>query len=475
MNRKADIAYIISHGFAARMLLQTDLLGKILKKGFKVAVITPYKNDQNLINYAAANHIEIVEYSPSSSLWTGEYMRLRKYLFEDIRKNAALWEKHLRDLNTAKQRSSFITVFKIKLYYFIHLLANTFPFIRKLFAGFERRSLKDPVADKIIRELNPRLLIATYPVNLTESRLLFAGNKATDTNTVIHLLSWDNITCKGYFSQLADHYISWGNIMKQEFMEYYKIPQEKIFNTGVPHFDLHKQMEGSFAFRDIIKEKGLDPEIPYIFFALGAPYFSPTEIDIAEWLAKKVEAKEFGELQLILRPHPQNISSSAVDTILVNRLKTLETKHVVVDWPKMLKSDLNWSMQTSDMLEFAHLLQGCTVSINSGSTVSIDSLLHDKPVIQPLFDVGVNLPWWQSVIRVHDYKHCKKLVDLGGVTVTNNFKEFTFELNRYLKDPGYQIEKRQNARFQEVGINDGKATERVVSAIEKIINKSPAA
>ncbi len=255
MKRKTDIAYIISHGFASRMLLQTDLLGKLIKKGFKVAVITPYKSDQNLLDYADANHIDIIEYNPTSSLWTGEYMRLRKYLFEDIRKNAALWEKHLRDLNTAKQRAAFATVLKIRIYYFIHLMLKAIPLLRKFFAGFERRSLKDPVADKILQELNPQLLIATYPVNLTESRLLFAGNKAPDTSTVIHLLSWDNISCKGYFSQLADYYISWGNIMKQEFMEYYKIPEKKIFNTGVPHFDLHKQVEGTVVYKEILKRK----------------------------------------------------------------------------------------------------------------------------------------------------------------------------------------------------------------------------
>ena len=133
MNRKADIAYIISHGFAARMLLQTDLLGKLIKKGFKVAVITPYKNDQNLLDYADANHIDIIEYHPRSSLWTGVYMRLRNYLFVVIRKNAALWEKHLRDLNTAKQRAAYATVLKIRIYYFIHLLLKAIPVIRKLF------------------------------------------------------------------------------------------------------------------------------------------------------------------------------------------------------------------------------------------------------------------------------------------------------------------------------------------------------
>ena len=472
MNRKIDIAYIISHGFAARMLLQTDLLGKLLQQGFKVAVITPAKNDQNLLNYAAENHIDIIEYNPSSSLWTGEYMRIRKYLFEDIRKNTALWDKHLRDLNTAKQRNAYGTIFKIRTYYLLYLLINRLPFLRKLFAGIERKSLKDPVADQILQELDPRLLIATYPVNLSESRLLFAGNKAAGTSTVIHLLSWDNITCKGYFPQLADHYISWGDIMKQEFIEYYKIPEQKIFNTGVPHFDIHHQVKGSVAYKEIIKQKGLHPEIPYIFFALGSPYFSPKEIDNAEWLSKKINEKEFGELQMVIRPHPQNLSSNAADTIMIRRLKAMESKNVAIDWPKMLESNLNWSMQMSDMFEFAHLLEGCKLSINSGSTVSIDSLLHDKPVIQPLFDGNTVLPWWQSVKRVFDYIHCKKMIDLKAVTVTNNFEEFKFEIERNLKDDRYQLEYRQNASYQQVGLNDGKATERVVKAIQKIVQSS---
>lgn len=467
-DKRTDIAYIISHGFAARMLLQTDLLGRLIRKGYKIAVITPAKNDQNLINYAKEHGIEMIEYNPSSSLWQGEYMRIRKYLFEDIKKNAALWEKHLRDL---KMAGSFSRRFKIQLYYILYLILNNLPFLRKWLAGYEKKSLKDPAADELLAKLDPRLLIATYPMNLPESRLLYAGNKSDRVRTVIHLLSWDNITCKGYFPQLASRYISWGNIMTQEFMEFYKMPKEHIYNTGVPHFDLHKGTQGSLNYKEIIKAKGLNPEKPYIFFALGAPYFSPTEIDIAEWLAKKIERDEFGDMQLIIRPHPQNLSDNKADTILKERLKAMQSSRVVIDWPKMLKSSsLNWSMQMDDMLEFAYLLEGCRLSINSGSTVSIDSLLHDKPVIQPLFDAKPGLPWWQSVDRVWDYTHCKKLVDLGGVIATKNFEEFEFEIRRYLDNPAYSLARMQQARFEEVGVNDGNATERVVEAIETIIN-----
>ncbi len=469
MDRKFDIVYIISHGFAARMLMQTDLLGKLSQKGFKIAVITPDKNDKNLLKYAEGKQIDIYEYNPKSALWTGEFIRLRKYLFEDIRKNPALWEKHLRDVINARQRKSFSALFKIRFYYFIYLLVRTFPFLRNLFAGFERRSLKDADADKLIDELQPELLIATFPVNLSESRLLFAGNKAKGTNTVIHLLSWDNITCKGHFPQLADYYISWGDIMKEEFIEYYKIEEQKIINTGVPHFDLHIQITGSDVYKSLIHQKGLDPEIPYLFFAMSSPYFAPNEIDIVEWLAREIETGQFGKMQLVIRPHPQNMGGSMADNTWIQRLKNIQTASISVDWPKMVESNLNWSMQMGDMLDFAHLIEGCTVSVNSGSTVAIDSLLHNKPVILTLFDAENKLPWWQSARRLKDYKHCRKLVDEGGATIVNNFDEFRAAINLYMADKNYKQGKRQHARFREVGVDDGNATGRVVDAIQQIM------
>lgn len=122
-----------------------------------------------------------------------------------------------------------------------------------------------------------------------------------------------------------------------------------------------------------------------------------------------------------------------------------------------------------DMLDFAHLIEGCIISVNSGSTVAIDSLLHNKPVILTLFDAENKLPWWQSASRIKDYKHCRKLVDEGGATIVNDYDEFLTAINGYLSDKNYQQEKRQHARFREVGVNDGNATGRVVDAIQQIM------
>jgi len=45
---KIDICYIVSHGFAARMVLQTGLLKRLRAEGKSVALVTPDANDENL-------------------------------------------------------------------------------------------------------------------------------------------------------------------------------------------------------------------------------------------------------------------------------------------------------------------------------------------------------------------------------------------------------------------------------------------
>ena len=40
---KVHFMYCISHGFSLRMLTQTDLLGKLSKMGYQIAIICPDK------------------------------------------------------------------------------------------------------------------------------------------------------------------------------------------------------------------------------------------------------------------------------------------------------------------------------------------------------------------------------------------------------------------------------------------------
>lgn len=464
MDNKTDICYIVSHGFAARMVLQTGLLERLVLRGKRVALITPDKSDKNLVSYCEQQGFQLYEFQAPKGLFSINYMNMRKYFLEDVRNNPGLWAKHLQAVNNKKIK---YLIFNISawVYYAIYQLIKIAPFIRTWFLRYEDRLLRSDTADALIKEIEAGLVVATYPVNISEAILLRAAKKQ-QVKTAIHLLSWDNISCKGHFPALADRYIAWGHVMKEEFKDYYNIQDDHIYSCGVPHFDEHIKVRNQPNYKPFIKELGLNPEAPYLFVAMSSPIFAPRGIDIVEWLSREVTADRFGaDMQLIVRPHPQNVDKKMGDRTWLPRLEAIRNQRVSVDYPSVVESNLPWSMQHSDMLRLSNLLVGCAVCLNFGSTVSIDALMIGRPVVVIAFDGEDKLPWYISGSRQMDYVHYNKLIQLGGIRVAWSYDGLCKELSRYLQHPDSDAELRQFTLSTECGEDDGKATERVVEAL----------
>lgn len=463
MEERFDIAYIISHGFAARMVMQTDLLGKLADSGKKVAIITPDRNDPGLLQYSNRRNIHLVEFNEKNGFFNENYMFKRKYFLEDLKANPALWEKHI---HAVRYNTSLHPLRRIRpLYYgLIYFLIPFFPFIRKSFVKNEKKYLKSENAEKLLYRLRPCKLVSTYPVNYNEAVLLHYGNKHPEIETWIHLLSWDNITCKGRFPELADKYISWGPIMTEELMSFYNIESSKIFECGVPHFDLHLEVNKNPNYKPFIEKLNLDPDKPYLFFAMSSPRFAPHEIDIVEWLAENILKKTFGDLQLVIRPHPQNITGNMKDKSWIERLKVLDNMPgVAVDFPELNESKLAWSMKEGDMYRLANLITGSSIVLNSGSTISIDALMHLKPVIVTSFDGTFKLNYWKSARRLIDYEHLKRIVEMRGVVIVTCFDEMVKEINNYLNNENINYETRQFTINREVKLDRCSATSLIVN------------
>ena len=205
-----DICYIVTHGFSARMVLQSEVIPNLRKEGKSVVVIAPNASEESMKRHEKEYGIKVIQ-SPVKGTWLmNEYFFLKRYLYEDIRNNPALWEKHLRETKDNKSKHPWRVV-RPRLYYFLHKTFFRLAFIRKLLKATERLFLYDKKLQSLLREINPKVLICTYPSNLQESIYLNEA-RALNIKTVIHLLSWDNISCKGHFSAIGDYFISWGKI-----------------------------------------------------------------------------------------------------------------------------------------------------------------------------------------------------------------------------------------------------------------------
>lgn len=457
-----DLCYIVSHGFASRMIMQTDLLGQLRTHGLNVAVITPDARDPVLSAYCQRHSIELVEFRFKVGLFSDDYLFKRRYYLEDIRANAALWEKHLAATRFHRARNPLKRL-RPHWYYLMYRMIKRFPGIRERFLRREVARLNSPAAEALLKRLRPRKLVSTYPINISEAVLLRHANADPSIETWIHLLSWDNITCKGRFPETAEQYIAWGPVMRDELQANYGVSPERIHVCGVPHFDIHRDPAAVSLRPEVLRALGLDPTIPYLLFAMSSPRFAPNEIEIVEWLASAVVTGAFGKLQLLIRPHPQNVSGNMADASWLPRLKALTAKcGVGLALPKMAQSRLNWSMEQVDMLELAAMLSGAAVILNSGSTVSIDALMHGKPVLVTAFDGDCQRDYWDSARRLMDYPHLKKLWELGGMRVTTDFADLESAIRDTLLRPNADAELRTRALTAECLTDDGHATQRVI-------------
>lgn len=458
---RLDVLYVISQGFSARMILHSDVMPELKARGLSVGAVVPDPTEPAMKALASDLGIMMVKGTVTSPFFNRHADMLRRYLFEDVMGNKALRAKHIRDL-----ASHNIRVFgQAKAYGAVNRLSRKLPVAKRFLERAQSAIYRNRDVERTLKELAPRVVVICYPINALEC-LFTAEAKRLGILTATQLLSWDNITCKGRFPVVSDRFISWGPIMSKELQEHYKLGDAQISNVGVPHFDTHTAKTSHSLTHQMVSGLGLDPQRPYILFGMSSPYFAPREIDIVEKLAQWVSDDRFGAVQLIVRPHPQNVVGHMADSSWVDRLKRIQGLRVGLDLPRIQQSKLPWSVEQQDLIRLGSLLRGAAVTINSGSTFSIDAILHDRPVVITAFDGDdTTLPWWQSARRCIEYPHLEKLVALGGVRVVQTNEAFASAIASYLKDPSLDHEGRSATRFEECGLCDGGAAKRTADTL----------
>ncbi|MBC6994147.1 hypothetical protein QWY85_18695 [Neolewinella lacunae] len=465
-----DLCYVATHGFAVRMVFQTGLLGQLAARGLRVGVIVPDAQDQNLVELCRRDGVVPIAY-PCSPAPAARWLKsLRKYVVEDIRRNPCLWDKHQEVLAANARRPHKKMAATLGL--LINDVVEQLPILRRWFLAAEQRLLLRSEVVAFLRQLGVRTLVATYPVAAPEPELLLAA-RALGLQTVLHLLSWDNITAKGHFQALADHYLTWGPTMEEELQQFYGVAPDRMTRCGVPHFDLYFQPPTPVE-SPLLQQ--LAGGRPYLFFAMSAARYAPGETAILAQLCEAtVPGGALAGVRIVARPHPSALAGVMRDTATLDALRRLENTHgLLVSLPQMVAgSRMNWSVQDSDMHELVGLLRGAAVVLNSGSTVAVEALALGRPVVITSYDGPENRPYAQSARRLRDYPHLAKLIGDGGGAVVESHTALLAQITTLLAAPETGAEARAHALFRQIGDQDGKATERVVAALVRALPQVP--
>ena len=270
--------------------------------------------------------------------------------------------------------------------------------------------------------------------------------------------SWDNLTLHGFLRFVPQFLLVTSPELAREASELHGIPAERVAAAGGPHYDKYQQ-DPQMTREKFFLKWNLDPSRPLILFTpIGDNYIPKNDTD--PFLLELLEAQK---VNILVRFSPtvpvrnlDNIRSSfglAIDRPGVSfRPDEIRDQEMSPENESNLISELFW----------------CDLVVCGPSTIALDAIFFDKPVIL----AGAFHPrprkWWEGAHR-YQYSHFKKVLECRAAALPRDVSEFKLVSEAYLKNPSRDQEGRKCVRKMYISFGGGQAGIRLANEIRKFL------
>lgn len=452
MQNKKKIMLLLPTGITIRNFLNTDIVKNILEKSSH-EIICCVNNPEKYRSYFEHERIQYINfYEKKMYSFSNLLMMVLRRRFYAINEN--------KTLAILKKNPFAKNNFKTKIFSF---LPYPFPKSKTIFNSlkFLQKSVYfSPVEIKNQFEHHkPDLIFSTHLVARHEYGYLMEAKKR-DIPTIGMVKSFDNLTGKGFLPYKTDYAIVWNDILKDELIGIYNYDESNISVTGVPQFDIYKESP-KISKDNFFKKYNLKKNMKVILFATNSQLITPDDFEYIEFLASKLIKLN---AQMIVRIHP---------TDYIGRYKGVQYKNVCFQIPGVEDGDgSNERVAAKEFLEdLSDTLYFSDVTINTASTMSLDAIAHDKPVINIAFDM-VDKSYFKSVERYYEFVHYQPIIDSNATSIAKNKIELYEYLKSYLNNSDHLKVERRNLRNQMLAGQKGDASKNVAETILQILNRS---
>lgn len=295
--------------------------------------------------------------------------------------------------------------------------------------------------------------------------LLFAAEQLK-IKTAAFIFSWDNLASKGRMAGNFDNYLVWSSLMKDELLQFYtSVNGKNVEVVGTPQFEPFVMENFGYDKNQLISKFNLDITKPIILFTCNdsSSKNDPLYLEIlAQFIIDKKLVKD---VNLIVRTSPVEEPE---------RFKSIMDKHPFIKWNfpdwkvKRDNHQENWTQRVpskSDLDDLKSLLEHCDLNINVLSTITLDSFIFNKPVINPVFGNEDNGMFNDQ--KFLKYEHLSKLVDSNASWIVKNEEEYLNAINKILKNE----DNKENARVQFNKLQIGKTLKGTSNRIAETLLK----
>lgn len=312
----------------------------------------------------------------------------------------------------------------------------------------------------------PDVVVSTGPFQF-EQPAIFTAAKQQGIPTLAYIPSWDNVSTKNRMVFKYDGYIVWNEQNKDELLDVYPhARQVPVYVVGAPQFDVFFLDRFKVDRATFCSQQGLQTEQKIILYSLGSPNFLKEHHGAIE-MAKRVEAGHFGNVQLLVRPHPihDNAEMRGIFAEFGPNVRLQGT-------PNAGRDLIRRTQDESQIVDWVNTFRHADVVVNLASTVTIDAAICDTPVVNLDFDPQPSRSDQTLIKDVnHRWNHFKPIAESGGVWLVNSFDELENAVKVYLENPEMHKAERKWIAEYVCGRLDGHCGERMATAIADFVEK----
>jgi len=317
----------------------------------------------------------------------------------------------------------------------------------------------------VLRETRPVFGLSTSHV-INWEWALFRAMHALGIPIATHVLSFDNLTTRGYIPTTHfDHFMVWQDAMAGELRRFYAIPDERITVTGTPQFDFHVRPEFRWSREQTAKTLGLDPGRPYFVHCANHQAMTPGEPELVGAILRATSADaRFRQHQWVLRLHPLDD---------YKRWEPLEKQFDGVrlsrPWSQASQAAF-WAAPTNEELaRLANTLRYADAALTMGSSTALDSAVVDTPIICLGFHPRTGSAEDRFYRESHFSHHYKPIMESQAAPLARDMTQFLQYLGDAVARRGALHEARARLVQRVCGCVDGHAAGRIAETLMSLI------
>ncbi|WP_310557733.1 hypothetical protein [Flavobacterium sp.] len=461
------LGIVITDGVGFRNFIMSDFIPEATKQFDSVILYSGLPiHAYDAISQSNITIKELDVYIESKPVWFfrkwKEVAHLRKYKsFYGMKDN----------LKIGYPKNNSARALLVKLIYFVTRFVhsdNSILWIEKLqFLFFSKNKITQSYL-RLLEEDKPSHLFFTHQRPPFLAPFLYAAQQLKiPTSTFI--FSWDNLASKGRMLGTFDYFLVWSRLMQSELLHFYpNVSIEKVKVVGTPQFEPYVMPKYETTSAEFYTKFSLDANLKTICYSCADVSIGSNDPIVITAIAKGLRNNDIKtKAQLIVRTSPAEDDS---------RFKSIREEFPEIFWnvPKWILTRENhaesWSQRIpseEDIKDLRSLLEYVDLNVNMCSTMSLDFMLFDKPVINTVFGNPENGLYDDQ--RFLNFDHYKKVVDSQSVTIAKNEWELIDQINIALANPIERIIQRKSMIDLQVSESLEGTSKRIALTLKNIL------